>query len=100
MPQTRNRGMGVAGPDCFEVVDLNFLPGSWTDFPLSSLRPLHVTSTPPPTAATCGASRLMMTDQARWKATVYVGGIAPMVTAANLQAAFLPFGEIADVSLP
>jgi RNA recognition motif-containing protein len=42
----------------------------------------------------------MMTDQARWKATVYVGGLAPMVTAANLQAAFLPFGEIADVSLP
>jgi RNA recognition motif-containing protein len=41
-----------------------------------------------------------MTDQSRWKATVYVGGLAPMVTAANLEAAFLPFGEIADVSLP
>jgi hypothetical protein len=41
-----------------------------------------------------------MTDQARWKATIYVGGLAPMVTAANLEAAFLPFGEIADVSLP
>ncbi|KAL3427167.1 peptidyl prolyl cis-trans isomerase [Phlyctema vagabunda] len=41
-----------------------------------------------------------MTDQARWKATVYVGGLASMVTAANLQAAFLPFGEIADISLP
>ncbi|RFU34219.1 hypothetical protein B7463_g2127, partial [Scytalidium lignicola] len=41
-----------------------------------------------------------MTDQARWKATVYVGGLAPMVTAELLEAAFLPFGEIADVSLP
>jgi RNA recognition motif-containing protein len=41
-----------------------------------------------------------MTDQSRWKATVFVGGLAPMVTAANLEAAFLPFGEIADVSLP
>jgi RNA recognition motif-containing protein len=41
-----------------------------------------------------------MSDQARWKATVYVGSLAPMVTAANLEAAFLPFGEIADVSLP
>lgn len=42
----------------------------------------------------------IMSDQARWKATVYVGGLAPMVNAANLHAAFLPFGEIADVSLP
>jgi RNA recognition motif-containing protein len=41
-----------------------------------------------------------MSDQARWKATVYVGGLAPMVTAANLEAVFLPFGEIADVSIP
>ncbi|KAG0646257.1 Peptidyl-prolyl cis-trans isomerase E [Hyphodiscus hymeniophilus] len=41
-----------------------------------------------------------MTDQARWKATVYVGGLAPTVTAANLEAAFLPFGEIADISVP
>jgi RNA recognition motif-containing protein len=41
-----------------------------------------------------------MTDQARWKATVYVGGLAPIITTGNLQAAFLPFGEIADVSIP
>jgi len=41
-----------------------------------------------------------MTDQARWKATVYVGGLAAMITMENLEAAFLPFGEIADVSLP
>ena len=41
-----------------------------------------------------------MTDQARWKATVYVGGLGHMVTAATLEAAFLPFGEIADISLP
>jgi RNA recognition motif-containing protein len=41
-----------------------------------------------------------MTDSARWKATVYVGGLAPVVTAANLHDAFIPFGEIADISLP
>lgn len=41
-----------------------------------------------------------MTDQARLKATVYVGGLAPMVTATNLHAAFLPFGEVVDVSIP
>lgn len=41
-----------------------------------------------------------MTDSARWKATVYVGGLAPVVTQASLHDAFIPFGEIADVSLP
>ncbi|KAK4216147.1 peptidyl-prolyl cis-trans isomerase E [Rhypophila decipiens] len=41
-----------------------------------------------------------MSDAARWKATVYIGGLAPVVTTEHLQAAFLPFGEIADVSLP
>lgn len=41
-----------------------------------------------------------MTDQARWKATVYIGGLSPMVNIENLQAAFLPFGEITDVSIP
>jgi RNA recognition motif-containing protein len=41
-----------------------------------------------------------MTDTSRWKSTVYVGGLAPAVTRTTLQEAFLPFGEIADVSLP
>lgn len=41
-----------------------------------------------------------MTDAARWKATVYVGGLASMVTAGHVHDAFIPFGEIADVSLP
>lgn len=41
-----------------------------------------------------------MTEQARLKGTVYVGGLAPMVDVASLHAAFLPFGEIVDVSLP
>lgn len=41
-----------------------------------------------------------MTDQARLKATVYVGGLASMITPGNLHAAFLPFGEIIDISLP
>lgn len=41
-----------------------------------------------------------MTDSARWKATVHVGGLAPNVTSANLHDAFIPFGEIADISLP
>ncbi|KAI1800830.1 hypothetical protein F4811DRAFT_536980 [Daldinia bambusicola] len=41
-----------------------------------------------------------MTDAARWKATVYVGGLASAVTTAVLHDAFIPFGEIADVTLP
>ena len=41
-----------------------------------------------------------MTDAARWKATIYIGGLAPMVTLGSLHDAFVPFGEIADVSLP
>lgn len=41
-----------------------------------------------------------MTDSARWKATVYVGGLAGMVEQSNLHDAFIPFGEIADISLP
>ncbi|KAK1836145.1 RNA-binding domain-containing protein [Podospora conica] len=41
-----------------------------------------------------------MTDTARWKSTVYIGGLAPVVTSSNLHDAFIPFGEIADVSLP
>ncbi|KAI0124961.1 RNA recognition domain-containing protein [Xylariales sp. AK1849] len=41
-----------------------------------------------------------MTDSARWKATVYVGGLGGLVNPANLHDAFIPFGEIADISLP
>jgi RNA recognition motif-containing protein len=41
-----------------------------------------------------------MTDQTRLKATVYVGGLASMVNEANLHAAFIPFGDIVDISLP
>jgi len=41
-----------------------------------------------------------MTDAARWKATVYVGGLAGPVTQRHIQDAFAPFGEVADVSLP
>ncbi|CAK7244766.1 MAG: hypothetical protein STHCBS139747_006312 [Sporothrix thermara] len=41
-----------------------------------------------------------MTDNTRWKATVYVGGLGPQVTVASLHDAFIPFGDIADVSLP
>ncbi|KAI1403794.1 hypothetical protein F4819DRAFT_191574 [Hypoxylon fuscum] len=41
-----------------------------------------------------------MTDAARWKATVYVGGLASLVTTGNLHDAFIPFGEISDITLP
>ncbi|KAI9681386.1 MAG: hypothetical protein M1817_002669 [Caeruleum heppii] len=41
-----------------------------------------------------------MTDTSRLKSTVYVGGLENAVTAPILHAAFLPFGEIADISLP
>ncbi|KAI9874738.1 MAG: hypothetical protein M1830_009342 [Pleopsidium flavum] len=41
-----------------------------------------------------------MTDAARLKATIYVGGLDTAVTSRTLADAFLPFGEIVDVSLP
>ncbi len=41
-----------------------------------------------------------MTDSTRWKATVYVGGLASLATTANIHDAFIPFGEITDISLP
>ena len=41
-----------------------------------------------------------MTDAARLKATVYVGGLDNAVNERILTDAFLPFGEIADVSIP
>lgn len=41
-----------------------------------------------------------MSDAARWKATVHVGGLAAIVTPGNVHDAFIPFGEIADISLP
>ena len=41
-----------------------------------------------------------MTDAARLKATVYVGGFDNAVDEGILTNAFLPFGEIVDVSLP
>ena len=41
-----------------------------------------------------------MTDAARLKATVYVGGLDNAVNDKILADAFLPFGEIVEVSLP
>lgn len=41
-----------------------------------------------------------MTDAKRWKSTVYVGGLAGLVNPTNLHDAFIPFGEIADITLP
>lgn len=41
-----------------------------------------------------------MTDSARWKATVYVGGLAPVVTNSHVLDAFIPFGEIVEVQVP
>ncbi|KAL8849138.1 MAG: hypothetical protein Q9221_005861 [Calogaya cf. arnoldii] len=41
-----------------------------------------------------------MSDTARLKSTVYVGGLENAVTAKLLADAFLPFGEIVDVTLP
>jgi RNA recognition motif-containing protein len=48
----------------------------------------------------CKTEVFEMTDQGRLKGTIYVGGLASMVDSANLHAAFIPFGEIVDVSLP
>ncbi|ROT43387.1 RNA recognition domain-containing protein [Sodiomyces alkalinus F11] len=41
-----------------------------------------------------------MTDSARWKSTVYVGGLASMVESSHVHDAFIPFGTIVDVTLP
>jgi len=41
-----------------------------------------------------------MSEASRLKATVYVGGLDNAVTAETLHAAFVPFGDIADISLP
>lgn len=41
-----------------------------------------------------------MTDTARLKATVYVGGLDSTVNERTLMDAFLPFGEIVEISLP
>ncbi|KAG5945594.1 hypothetical protein E4U60_005132 [Claviceps pazoutovae] len=42
----------------------------------------------------------MASDAARWKATVFVGGLSQGVTSTHLYDAFLPFGEIVEVQLP
>lgn len=41
-----------------------------------------------------------MSDPERLKCTVYVGGLASQVDQSHVHAAFLPFGEIIDISLP
>lgn len=41
-----------------------------------------------------------MSDASRLKNTIYVGGLDHAVTVQTLHAAFVPFGEIVDVSLP
>ena len=41
-----------------------------------------------------------MTDSSRLKGTIYVGGLDQAVTAQTLNEAFIPFGEIVDISLP
>ncbi|KAF2668777.1 hypothetical protein BT63DRAFT_388955 [Microthyrium microscopicum] len=41
-----------------------------------------------------------MSDAARLKSTVYVGGLDPAVTTQTLHSAFIPFGDIVDISLP
>jgi RNA recognition motif-containing protein len=41
-----------------------------------------------------------MSDTARLKATIYVGGLDNAVNQQTLHAAFVPFGDIVDISLP
>ena len=41
-----------------------------------------------------------MSDSTRLKSTVYVGGLDQGVTAHTLAEAFVPFGEVVDISLP
>lgn len=39
-------------------------------------------------------------DAARWKATIHVGGLAAVITNNTLHDAFIPFGEIVEVTIP
>ena len=41
-----------------------------------------------------------MSETARLKSTVYVGGLDQAVTAQTLAEAFVPFGEVVDITLP
>lgn len=41
-----------------------------------------------------------MSDAARWKATVYVGGLPQVATQSHVLDAFIPFGEIVEVKVP
>ncbi|OQD72382.1 hypothetical protein PENDEC_c021G03237 [Penicillium decumbens] len=41
-----------------------------------------------------------MSESTRLKSTVYVGGLDQAVTAKTLAEAFVPFGEVVDISLP
>lgn len=41
-----------------------------------------------------------MSDSTRLKSTIYVGGLDQGVTAHTLAEAFVPFGEVVDISLP
>ncbi|KAJ6049796.1 uncharacterized protein N7446_006876 [Penicillium canescens] len=41
-----------------------------------------------------------MSETTRLKSTVYVGGLDQSVTAHTLAEAFVPFGEVVDISLP
>lgn len=41
-----------------------------------------------------------MSETSRLKATIYVGGLDQAVTAQTLAEAFIPFGEIVDITLP
>ncbi|KHO02019.1 RNA recognition motif domain protein [Metarhizium album ARSEF 1941] len=41
-----------------------------------------------------------MSEAARWKATVFVGGLSFGVTTTDLLNAFIPFGEIVEVQIP
>ncbi|KAL5612151.1 hypothetical protein BROUX41_000305 [Berkeleyomyces rouxiae] len=41
-----------------------------------------------------------MSESERWKATVHVGGLAPNVVSSHVHDAFIPFGDIVEVSVP
>ena len=41
-----------------------------------------------------------MSEASRLKSTIYVGGLDQVVTVRTLSEAFIPFGEIVDITLP
>ncbi|KAK4172548.1 hypothetical protein QBC36DRAFT_196717, partial [Triangularia setosa] len=80
-----------ASQQTFPLTSKKQLPIRPSHTPLSLTLTTTIYTPPPP---------LKMSDATRWKATIYIGNLPPQATLQTISEAFLPFGEIADISLP